>query len=233
LEEFYLGLASSSADLFAVTESGCNQSITDAEIVPRGYNIIRCDRADGRKQGGVFLVATPRIGLRSVQLPSDVTVSDKVFELVCAKVYKRDLFLFLCCVVYIPPNSKECDYLILFRIIEQLCVSYSKVVVVGDFNLHSCTTYVSDYFEFFQTYCGFSQRNKIENCNNRQLDLVLTSLGERVTVRAASEALVPIDAYHPPTPTVCTLSRNGTLLRLTIQSYTRHYRPLNGPRYII
>ncbi|CAG4962375.1 unnamed protein product [Colias eurytheme] len=58
-----------SADLFAITESGCSDSIHDCELVPAGYHIVRCDRADGRKQGGALLVAAPRYELRQVCIP--------------------------------------------------------------------------------------------------------------------------------------------------------------------
>lgn len=50
LEEFYLGLSSCSTDLIAITETGFNESINDAEIVPSQYKILRSDRNDGRKQ---------------------------------------------------------------------------------------------------------------------------------------------------------------------------------------
>ncbi|CAG4986264.1 unnamed protein product [Colias eurytheme] len=56
------------ADLFAITESGCTDSIHDLELVPAGYHIVRCDRADGRKQGGALLVAAPRYELRQNSL---------------------------------------------------------------------------------------------------------------------------------------------------------------------
>ncbi|CAH2109000.1 unnamed protein product [Euphydryas editha] len=200
LEEFYVGISSSGADLFAITETGCNKSIHDAELVPPGYTIIRCDRADGRKQGGACLVATPRFELRQVSIPSDINIDDKVFELVGATVYLHNRLLFLLCVVYIPPNSCEDDYMILFRVIEQLCSKYSDIVVIGDFNMHSCSINVCNYFQYFLSYCGFTQCNTIVNSNNRCLDLVLSTLarGESVNVREAEVPLVPVDAYHPP-----------------------------------
>ncbi|KAL4709141.1 hypothetical protein ACJJTC_015790 [Scirpophaga incertulas] len=37
----------SEADLYAITETGCNESIYDAEFIPMGYKVVRCDRADG------------------------------------------------------------------------------------------------------------------------------------------------------------------------------------------
>ncbi|CAH2097372.1 unnamed protein product [Euphydryas editha] len=66
---FYEGVSISEANLFAITETGCNDSVHDSELIPPGYHIIRCDRADGRKQGGACLVATPRFELRRMAIP--------------------------------------------------------------------------------------------------------------------------------------------------------------------
>lgn len=200
LEECYSNISTANADLFALTETGCNDSIHDAEIIPPGFTILRCDRADGRKHGGACLVATPRIELRRASLPNDVNVDNHVFELVCATVYLRNRFMFLLCVVYIPPSSNDNEYMLLFGIIEQFCNKYSDILVVGDFNLCSCSVAISNYYEYFQTFCGFTQSNAVSNCNGRHLDLVLSTLAEggSVSVRAAGASLVPIDAYHPP-----------------------------------
>lgn len=198
LDEFSLGISCSNADLFAITETGCNKSIHDAEMIPQGYTILRCDRADGRKQGGACLVASPRLEMQRIR--SDVDIDEQVFELIAASIYLHKRYLFLLCVIYIPPNSSENDYMLLFRIIEQYCSRYNNVLVLGDFNLFSCPLSISNYYEYFISYCGFTQRNKIGNCQNRQLDLVLSSYTEDdiVIVRESGAPLVPIDAYHPP-----------------------------------
>ncbi|KAJ8733583.1 hypothetical protein PYW08_001881 [Mythimna loreyi] len=80
VEEFYIGVSSSNVDLLAITETGLNESICDAELIPPGYTILRCDRADGRKQGGACLVATPRLDVRRIPVPGDVNIDDRVFE---------------------------------------------------------------------------------------------------------------------------------------------------------
>ncbi|CAH2087379.1 unnamed protein product [Euphydryas editha] len=78
---FYEGVSISEANLFAITETGCNDSVHDSELIPPGYHIIRCDRADGRKQGGACLVGTPRFELRRMAIPGDVIIDNQVFEL--------------------------------------------------------------------------------------------------------------------------------------------------------
>ena len=199
LQEFRISIATSNSDLFAITETGCSESIQDAEIIPPGYHIVRCDRADGRKQGGACLVATHRFKLRRVPTPGNINIDSCSFEIVCVTVHIHERFLFLCCVVYIPPRSPECEYMTLFGMIEQLCDEYSRVVVVGDFNMYSASSTVNNYYEYFVTYCDLIQNNKVPNCLGRQLDLVLSSAAcGLVEVVAADEGLVPADRQHPP-----------------------------------
>lgn len=137
--KFMALLLSSSSDLFAITETGCNASIQDAELVPSGFSIIRCDRTDGRKQGGALLVATPRFELRQVQC-GDVNLNNHQFELVGATVHLYNKFLFACFVLYIPPQANEDEYMVMFNLIEAFSVKYNgKLIVFGDFTLFSST----------------------------------------------------------------------------------------------
>ncbi|KAH9631156.1 hypothetical protein HF086_001091 [Spodoptera exigua] len=196
--QFLSLLESSAADIFAITETGCNESICDSEISLPGYQILRCDRTDGRKHGGVLLVATPRFELRRLQVPGDIIVDSQQFELICASVYKHNRFLFVCCVLYIPPKANETEYMVMFNILEKFCIKYrSNIVILGDFNLVSCKSIVNSYFEYFVAFCEVTQCNMVPNCNNRQLDLVLSGRSG-VLVCAAEEGLRPVDVYHPP-----------------------------------
>nr|XP_034835586.1 uncharacterized protein LOC117992047 [Maniola hyperantus] len=173
--------------------------MNDAEITLPGYPILRCDRADGRKQGGALLVATPRFELRRVPTPDHIDVNKYKFELVCAAVYNtNNRFLFTCCVVYIPPHADENEYTIMFKLLEDICIRYkNNVIILGDFNLFSSNIQVCNYYEYFVAFCELAQYNEVPNCNDRQLDLVLSGRGT-VTVRMADEALEPVDGYHPP-----------------------------------
>lgn len=198
----FLSLVESSAvDLIIITESSANASLHNAEIAPPGFQVLRCDRADGRKQGGVMLVAPPRFELREVALPSDVNIDAYQFELVIATVHRMDRYLFTCCAVYIPPSANDNNYLLMFNLIENICVKYKgNLIVIGDFNMFSCSSNIVEYYEYFISYCEFVQSNDVLNCDDRRLDLVLVGSGVRgsVEVRAADEGLQPVDRYHPP-----------------------------------
>lgn len=215
-------LESSGSNLFAFTETGCNESIQDAEITPPGFSILRCDRADGRKQGGVLLAAAPRYELRQVQVTSDININKHNFELISASIYKQNRLLFTCCVVYIPPNSEENEYIVMFSLLEDICIKYKhNVVILGDFNLFSCNSSICNCYDDFTAFCELDQCNNVPNCNGRQLDLVLSGRND-VSVAAGDEALWPVDAYHPSlaVSVVVATSAHSDLSHLTGQGET-------------
>jgi hypothetical protein len=90
--------------------------------------------------------------------------------------------------------------MLLFRILEEWCTKFKCYIILGDFNLYSCSDNINNYFEYFRVFCDSDQKNRVSNCNFRQLDLVLCGkdMADEVSVREADEALVPVDAYHPP-----------------------------------
>lgn len=204
---FYNNLLTSTHDLFAITESGLNSSIHDGELIPCDFKIIRCDRADGRKQGGVFLAISSRYELKPIPIAN---VDAALFELVCATVHRKNIFLFMCCVVYIPPNSNVNEYMHLFSILETECVKFDNVLVLGDFNMPSTTVEVQSYMEYVNAFCGFRQVNNLLNSNNRTLDLVLSTFpASDLEVLLADDPLVPIDPQHPPLTCVTAVTRRG------------------------
>lgn len=146
------------------------------------------------------MIAVPKYELRVLPTPDDFDVDRYKFEIISASVYLQGRFLFVCCVFYIPPNTPKEEYMVMFNLIEKNCEKYKRnIIVLGDFNLYSCSVDVNNYFEYFLSYCGFIQRNCVDNCMGRQLDLVLVGAGVRgAVVSAGDEGLQPVDGYHPP-----------------------------------
>lgn len=102
--KFLCLLQSSSFDFYAITETGCSDSIHDAELIPSMFQVVRCDRTDGRKHGGVLFAAKTRYELRKVMLDIDLNIH--TFELVCVTVYfNRNFFFCLLCCVHPSPGG--------------------------------------------------------------------------------------------------------------------------------
>lgn len=193
---FFTNVLTSNYDIIAITESGLNGSINDGEIIPPTHKILRCDRADGRKQGGVFLAVSSRFEMSAVPIDN---VDTALFEIFCAKIYHKCKLLCLCCVVYIPPKCDSSEYMHLFRILEMVCIGCENVIVVGDFNLPSSVIEVQNYFQYVSAFCGSRQANNVSNINNRTLDLVLTKfMACDLEVRMSDEPLLDVDVKHPP-----------------------------------
>lgn len=117
---------------------------------------------------------------------------------------------FICCVVYLPPNYKEEQYLQVLNCLENIICIYSdlNVLILGDFNLNSCSAIVKTQFRSFLEFGNLYQHNNIANEHGGILDLVLSGLGpQSVSVTGEVEALVPPDAYHPPLEATIALRR--------------------------
>ncbi|CAH2093700.1 unnamed protein product [Euphydryas editha] len=107
----------------------------------------------------------------------------------------------ICSVVYIPPNSNDEKYINTFSLLENIVAKYDKLdfLIVGDFNLNSCSQNVLMQYHYLITFCELSQYNFICNKYNNTLDLVLSNLDcNWIEVNGDTEPVVPADAYHPP-----------------------------------
>ncbi|KAJ2937264.1 hypothetical protein O0L34_g19366 [Tuta absoluta] len=168
--------------------------------------------------GGALLMAKAELQLKWVPLPPEYDVQRAAFELVCATVYNGSQFLFLCCVFYIPPGAADREYMAMFHILEQICIKYEKVILVGDLNLYSASHDIQCYYAYFLSFCEFLQCNEVGNQNNRMLDVVLTTFSNaEVQVSEERDPLVGIDKHHPPLSVCITC--------------VRPHRPPAGPTY--
>jgi exonuclease III len=119
-------------DIVSVTETWLNDNVSDNEILPSGYNIIRKDRPPNKRGGGVLSALRNGIQYNNDNVLSG-TWSDHLeilaIELLTAKPNKC-----LLCVCYRPPNSDLNDWLDLFTSFLQVAEKYEKILITGDFN---------------------------------------------------------------------------------------------------
>lgn len=78
----------------------------------------------------VFLDPPAATHIIRVSTPDDVDVNKHMFEFLCVSIYRQNRFLFVCCVVYIPPKTDENEYMLIFNLLEKICVKYKNNVIM-------------------------------------------------------------------------------------------------------
>jgi hypothetical protein len=183
-------------DIVALTETFLTTSVCDGELFPSGYAVFRRDRVGNTGWGGVLLAVRE---CYSTQVVTDIDGFMPDMELLCLIINCKNVKL-LCCVVYLPPSYKDYQYLSVLTCMENLICSYSNlnVLIMGDFNLNSCSNNVIMQFENFCELCLLNENNHVINSHGGMLDLVLSDLvPDQVAVSKNIDPLVPVDKYHP------------------------------------
>lgn len=214
---FRRNVESSSPDIIALTETFLNSSVSDGELFPPEYCVLRKDRVGDVGWGGVLLAVKSTY---TVSIVNDIDGLSDDKEVLFVRVRsKKESFLI--CVVYLPPNYTECQYLDVLDCIENAACKYCtcNVIIVGDFNLNSFNSHVVDQFENFTQVCKLRQCNFVNNAHGGVLDLVLTNVSADDThIWKCEDSLVPMDAYHPPLEIAFNFSRNGRVADQSSQS---------------
>lgn len=170
--------------------------MSDGEIFPACYQVIRKDRLGDSGWGGVLLAVRDIYTVRVIKNIDGLTPDKElIFAIVSSKMMK-----FLCCVVYLPPSYNDEKYLDVLSCVESAVCAYSNmnVLILGDFNLNSCSEHVKTQFDYFCDFCNLQQYNTICNFKGSMLDLVLSDYEpDQIDVSEGLDPLVPIDNYHP------------------------------------
>ncbi len=181
-------------DLVFVTETWLNDNIKNNEILPKGYNIVRKDRAANQRGGGVFLAIRDDISYsRLTAGKSGPNWSDRL-EIIAIEFELSTSKKCLACVCYRSPSCDCGEWLELFTAFLETTTSYEKVLITGDFNfpdlswnsevllnspdVHPSTGSTKFKELTFDLY--LHQVNMYPTRLNHILDLVLTSAPEYI-----------------------------------------------------
>ena len=104
--------------------------MSDHEILPTHYNIIRKDRPSQKRGGGVLLALGERIEFNTVTTGA---WSDQL-EIVAVELVTREQARCILCVCYKPPNYDHDEWHSLFESFLQVAEKYEKIIITGDFN---------------------------------------------------------------------------------------------------
>lgn len=120
-------LSDHNIDVIGITETWCDETVGDGELLIDGYLLHRSDRS-GRRGGGVAVYCRASVVHRP-RPDLDVCSSESIWIELGAK--KR--FLFCCC--YRPPHEPVSYWDNLDTMLSQPFVRQRKVVLVGDLNV--------------------------------------------------------------------------------------------------
>ncbi len=115
-------------DVIALTETWLNSSITDFEVTPNGYHVIRKDRPSDKRGGGVMLAVKDTISTEPFNFKSD----DLEMSSVIIKSISKRLLVAVC---YRPPNAGD-DF---FQNLTNFFMAATKanlkdIILLGDFS---------------------------------------------------------------------------------------------------
>ena len=129
--EFGVLMSNIQPDFIGVTETWCNESVTDGMLVVDGYKIFRMDRLHGHG-GGVFL---------QIKQAYNVTLCDRL----CQMNFDEAIWCIvdigngksvLVGVTYRPPCSSATNNSKLLAVLREACrTRCTDILIMGDFNL--------------------------------------------------------------------------------------------------
>ena len=194
LKSFQDLIYAESLDMVMVTETWLNNCITNNEILPKGYQIIRKDRDADKRGGGVLIALRDDIVYNRLISGKNCPNWSDHLEIIAIELDLLNSKKSLLCVCYRPPSYGLNEWLELFSAFLQETSNYENVFITGDFNFpdltwnsslvpnkpeRSITDGSSEFreltFDFF-----LHQVNMYPTRHNNILDLVLTTTPENV-----------------------------------------------------
>ena len=185
-------------DVLAVTETWLNEENGDAilrEVCPSGYSAIHCPRPRGRGGGlAIFFRDSLRVGILQVDFRPDS------FEYLYASLCVNGVTIRLV-VVYRPPSLSPNQFLIDFAdLLELLLPHPSKLLIVGDFNIHvdsESNAFGQKFLSLIES-CDLHQHvDESTHHNGHTLDLVLSRTADNLVLDCyVSDVLSDHSAVH-------------------------------------
>jgi hypothetical protein len=215
ISDFFESTGDSQSDVIAVSETWLSDNVSSLETADNSiYDIYRKDRnfTDlGLVRGGGVLLLIHK-SYRVFQLNLDHIIAHlPIIDIIgCKVVLNSQSFVFVF-VIYIPPQTSVDDFATLMEFLEVLDYLYEHdVLFIGDFNVpnyinnNGCR--IDSKNELLLNFCSILNLklfNYITNCDNRCLDLILSSFD--CSVMLDSAPLLIGSALHPPLFCICSL----------------------------
>ena len=179
IDEIRVIVLSSEIDIFCISESFLDDSISNSEIDIPGYDIERRDRPNGRG-GGVLMYI--KSGTKYKPRPDIGNTSNRVesiwIEIISSK---RSVSSHLICCIYRPPSSNVTYYNEMLDVIEKAMSEDKEVVLLGDlnYNYQLDESLSSNPIHYIENLFGLNQliieNTRVTKSTSTLLDVILTS----------------------------------------------------------
>lgn len=162
--------------IIGLSETWLNNQVSDYSIRIEGYKLLRCDRADGRKGGGVAFYIDNAIKFKVINVPVDNILEQLWISINIAG--KRVCLGSL----YRPPNTNVTVALQnLENILENFLPEYDYVLFGGDFNIdmlnkvNASGEQLNNFLKKYGLHQFITQPSRITNDSLTLLDLIVSS----------------------------------------------------------
>ena len=181
-------------DMIMVTETWLNNNITNNEILPKGYHVIRKDRDADKRGGGVLIALREDIAYNRINSRNNSPNWSARIEIIALELNLLNSKKSLVCAYYRPPSCDLEEWFELFTAFLQETSHYEKVFITGDFNFpdltwnsnlvstksERCISVRSSKFRELTFDFFLNQVNMYPTRHNNILDLVLTTAPDNV-----------------------------------------------------
>ena len=221
-KDFYLNILTTDFDIYCLTETWLNKSVSDNALFPSNYKVYRRDRdlsSSQKKKGGGVLIAVKKC-FQSNSIEFKNNIEAVLIQIQPNSSNNSKIFI---CNVYFPPLTPAPLYKEFFKYLTQYTNTLnSSLIITGDFNLPDITwkpnythnlppndtpdflpsnwtkeaskVLISSYFKDKLT-----QINNIFNYQHKLLDLILiNSMDLTISEVDNNSCITKIDSYHPP-----------------------------------
>lgn len=127
-------ITESSYDIFTISESWLDTSISNADINIPGFLMFRQDRGPHKAGGGlvIYVKNTYRVAV----MENTSSVSESNFQQLWLKIQCKNFKSFLLCTVYRPPNSSIGTLMDLTTAVMDSLLLGLDIIIMGDMNIN-------------------------------------------------------------------------------------------------
>ena len=166
-----------------------NENISNSEMLHSGFTIFMRDRYD--RGGGGVLIAIKTATFKAVkEFKPESKAELQQLEIIFAEITRLTGQRILFCFCYRPPNEDPSWMDVFDNFLREVCDQFDNMVISDDFNLPDILWDSIDSasgvneLAFIETLHDhlLTQLNEKRTCGNNILDVVITSVSNRITV---------------------------------------------------